>query len=288
MKKISIIIVTYNSTKLIRDCLSSIFNNNDIGDELDVIIVDNDSEDQKELFELIGNDYNGVNIRCYSTGENAGYGKGNNFGIAKTDADIIVVMNPDVRFVSPVFKRIIDEFKAPKLGMAGVDFIDGSSPYYFKPEYNTLFKSLFIHQYIKRKKYNPQTMYMSGSLLVFDRNTFIKAGMYDENIFMYYEEPDITNRIVKEGKEVKWLKDISVLHLAHGRKYNEKLTEIRFKSFEYYCRKYGLSALVGYKREKTILTIKKYVSIMLRDRERFDVFSKTLVCVNTKIKLLQI
>ena len=40
-KRVSVIIVTYNSEKHIYDCLSSIYRYNDIGDLLEVIIVDN-------------------------------------------------------------------------------------------------------------------------------------------------------------------------------------------------------------------------------------------------------
>ena len=43
-KKISIVIVTYNSDNHISDCLESIFKYNDIGDALEIIIVDNMSK----------------------------------------------------------------------------------------------------------------------------------------------------------------------------------------------------------------------------------------------------
>ena len=255
MKKISIIIVTYNSLRLIGDCLNSIFEHNDIGDMLNVIVVDNASPDQKELFFYIQENYKDKAVTVYDAGENGGYGKGNNFGMAKTDAEIVVVMNPDVRFIYPVFKQILKEFENQNLGMAGVDFIDGSLPYYFKPEYKTFYRSFYIHQYIRRRKYDSQKMFMSGSLLIFDRKSFIDAGCYDENIFMYYEEADITNRIQRTGKEVVWLKDMMVEHLAHGRKYNQKLIDIGYDSYEYYCRKYGISAKKGYLINKGILII---------------------------------
>jgi len=40
-KKLSIVIVTYNSNKVIKECLESIEKHNDIGKSLEVIIVDN-------------------------------------------------------------------------------------------------------------------------------------------------------------------------------------------------------------------------------------------------------
>ena len=50
MKKLSVIIVTYNSVRHIYDCLESVFQFNDLGNELEVIVVDNHSEQQEEMF----------------------------------------------------------------------------------------------------------------------------------------------------------------------------------------------------------------------------------------------
>lgn len=284
--KISIIIVTYNSIDLIIDCLNSIFKYNDIGNSLEVIIADNASDDQDNMFDLVRREFVNHKIKLYNTGENGGYGKGNNFGIAHAKADLIIIMNPDVRFVSPIFNRIIEEFKDPELGMAGLEFVDGSSPYYFKPEHNTLLRSMFMHYYIKRRKYNSKLMYMSGSLLIFNRSIFIAAGKYDENIFMYYEEPDITNRILNIGKKVKWLKGIMVLHLAHGRRFNENLTNINNNSFEYYCNKYGIDSQKHYRINKRILQLKIVASKIIRNNQKTELFTKTVANLNRRLKSL--
>ncbi len=286
MKKVAIIIVTYNSKNLIYDCLNSIFENNDIDDRLEVIVADNASADQSETFDLINKEFGGKNVRCFDTGENAGYGKGNNFGISHTDADILIVMNPDVRFVHPVFNIIINEFSNPNLGMAGVEFIDGSNPYFFKPEAYTLYRCLFIHRYIKKRRYDVNKMYMSGSLLIFDREAFIEAGRFDENIFMYFEEADITNRMLSIGKDIKWLKGIFVQHLAHGRKFNQRLIDVGYDALEYYCDKYGINAKRIYIINKWIFRIKIILATIVRDNGRLDIFEKTLASLNKHLKLL--
>ena len=56
-KRVSVIIVTYNSEKHIYDCLSSIYRYNDIGDLLEVIIVDNNSCNKDLMFESINRLY---------------------------------------------------------------------------------------------------------------------------------------------------------------------------------------------------------------------------------------
>lgn len=283
MKRISIIIVTYNSKRLIYDCLNSIFKYNDIGDALDVIISDNASSDRDDVLRIVNEEFEDKPIKILDTGGNWGYGKGNNYGIKHTDADVVIVMNPDVRFVKPVFNEILKAFNNPKLGMAGVSFVDGSLPYYFKPEFCSLFNSLFERWVVKWKKYDPTRMFLSGSLLIFDRQTFIDSGMFDENIFMYFEEADITNRVLRMKKGVKWLNNVSVLHLTHGREYNGKLKEIWCNSLEYYCSKYGLDPYKYYGVMKSVLKTKICFAKLSNDKKHEDFFVKTLNCVEGRL-----
>ena len=49
MNALSIIILTYNSEKDIYDCLDSIHQYNDIGDTLEIIIVDNQSTNYADM-----------------------------------------------------------------------------------------------------------------------------------------------------------------------------------------------------------------------------------------------
>ena len=53
MNKISVVIVTYNSNDLIIGCIDSILNNNDINNDLEIIIVDNNSKHADEMFSSI-------------------------------------------------------------------------------------------------------------------------------------------------------------------------------------------------------------------------------------------
>ncbi len=116
MKKISTVIVTYNSEAHIYDCLDSLFKYNDIGDDLEVIVVDNCSQKFTDMKDRIENKY-AKSVTVISNLCNGGYGQGNNVGIKASHAPIIMIMNPDVRLVMPVFHdcwRIMNE--RPKIG----------------------------------------------------------------------------------------------------------------------------------------------------------------------------
>lgn len=280
---LSVIIVTYNSSRLIGDCLESIYKYNDIGDALEVIVVDNFSSDRDEMFSIIKSKYRD-NVVLLDSGGNFGYGKGNNIGVKHANGDYIIVMNPDVRLVTPIFKDIIKTLGNTKVGMAGVSFMDGSAPYYFKPEYWTVFKYALLKYYIKKQTYITGKMYMSGSMLAFNKSVFIESGMFDENIFMYFEEPDITNRIEKLGYKSEWLSDVKVLHLAHGRSFNKNLNDYWYQSFEYYCQKYGVDSRKLIKIRMASFRINSVIWLILGDRIKSRLYSDTLADMKSYCK----
>jgi len=245
IKKVSVIIVTYNSEKLIFDCLDSIFKYNDIGNSLEVIIVDNCSKDQENVFFKVIQKY-GDKIILVKSAVNGGYGHGNNQGIMISSSPIVIVMNPDVRLILPVFSKIISKINSDQnIGMMGVSFVDGSPKIYFKPDRINMLKYLFPSFFIKFKLFNMNDMFLSGSFLIFVRETFLDVGRFDENIFMYHEEADVSNRMIENGKECYLFDDISVLHLAHGREVNLNLLKIGTESRNYYFKKFG-GNLKGY------------------------------------------
>ena len=273
--KISIIIVTYNSSKHIYDCLESVFLYNDIGDALEVIVVDNHSQEQEQMFSIINEKY-GDRVILVDSGKNGGYGYGNNIGVKCVTSDFFIVMNPDVRLVVPIFGNLIGKFENSRIGMIGVDFVDGSFPYYLKRGYATVINSLFVKYYIKYKKYNPEKMFLSGSFLAFRKSAFIESGAFDDNIFMYTEEADITNRLLSKGYEVVWYPDIKVQHLAHGRQYNAFLDKVRLQSGRYYELKYGVDSEKVFKTTQTVLRIKIVVAKLINNKAKADYFKQML------------
>ena len=97
-KKLSIVIVTYNSEKDIFDCISSIYKHNDIDEQdLEVIVVDNNSPNGKAMFRQLNKQF-GNRITLFGNDHNGGYGQGNNVGIRLASSPVVMIMNPDVRY----------------------------------------------------------------------------------------------------------------------------------------------------------------------------------------------
>ena len=117
-KRLSIIIVTYNSLDLVFECLNSVFKYNDIGDELEVIIVENNSPQGEVMFSKIRELYQ-TKVTLILNSQNGGYGQGNNIGVKASNAPFIMIMNPDVCLIEPVFKQILRTFDDEQVGLVG-------------------------------------------------------------------------------------------------------------------------------------------------------------------------
>jgi hypothetical protein len=281
MRKISIIIVTYKSNEIIKDCIDSIFKYNDIGEKnLEVIVVDNSpAEISKKMFQDLYLHY-GEKIKLIKNKGNFGYGQGNNIGIENSSGDIICIMNPDVRLIMPIFSKTINEFdNNKKLALLGYKQVGGVNlSFYFKPEYYIpIANSLLIKILNKINIFSPKHMFLSGALFFVDKNKFEKIGKFDDNIFLYLEEPDISNRMLNKGFEIKYNKKYKYMHLIEERNhYNEVTLLNSLNSSNYYHQKFKLNWEI-YLRKLIIDTkFKIFISKLLLRHQLKNEFERIL------------
>lgn len=273
MKKISIIIVTYNSIALIKDCIDSIFNYNDLpANKIEVLVVDNsDVATSDELFDFISNLY-GDKVILIKNEANLGYGHGNNIGVKMASGDIICIMNPDVRFIEPLLQIVQNNFERDsKLGLLGFKQLGGKNiSFYLKPESNCgIFNSLIIKTTNVLNLFNPHKFYLSGAFLFLDKNKFIKIGTFDENIFMHLEEPDISNRIINNGYSIRYIMQHQYLHLVGDRKTASDFTvKAQTASLNYYLEKYKIDKKRYCSTMGIEYKIKILVANLIKDEQR--------------------
>ncbi len=244
-KKISIVIVTYNSEKDIMDCLASIDQYNDIGDALEVIIVDNCSQKVDEMFQEIHQQYPAVKL--IKNTKNGGYGAGNNIGIREASTPIIMIMNPDVRLIEPVFTTALKSFQDEHVVMYGMKQIlpsskDSASFFW------TLTESAWLGTWLALKIFRPigwyiqKKMYISGACFLVRKRDFEQVGLFDENLFLYAEEDDIRLRLLGlEKRRIVYDRTKRYIHFFDNRDTSLKKLQRLFISKCYLCKKNGIS-----------------------------------------------
>lgn len=290
MKKVSIIIVTYNSEKDIYDCINSIIENSDIPlAEIELVVVDNNSTGCDTMFGKLKTLW-GKDIILIKNSSNGGYGQGNNVGIRRCSAPLVLIMNPDVRLVCPIFRRAIDLFSKDKnmciLGMKQWLTLEEPSTNSFTCTYrmngylSTILSALCTRLDIYIAKY----MHFSGSCFFINKAMFEAVGLFDESVFLYGEEEDIHYRLIHRFKDCKMIYDKSLryLHLTKERKpdikYEKTLIDVAVIQ----------NKKKGYSKQKTLINRQRCINLQIfRERLRIMLGKKdqTLLDMLEKLKL---
>lgn len=288
MKNLSIIILTYNSENDIYDCLESVYQYNDIGEALEIIVVDNQSRDFATMQKTIESLY--PNVIITQNTHNGGYGQGNNVGIRIAQAPIIAIMNPDVRLTKPVFSEMLKSFENEDIVMCGGKQLtaDGKENWSFAFDYNVWgpLRIILRNLYKRVDKYDYRYMHLSGAFFMVRKKEFEDIDMFDESIFMYGEECDIHLRFRKmyPSKKMLFMPEVSYLHLSREREFSEKRYQNTINADLYVCRKHNLSTSSYFMGAKFAVIMCYLRAIIQRDNNVKKYTPLQLSVINQKKK----
>ncbi|MBW8362837.1 MAG: glycosyltransferase family 2 protein [Kaistella sp.] len=287
MKKLSVIIVTYHSQKDILNCLDSLFATADIPRaEIEIIIVDNGSQISfEETRELVTRKY-GDEIILIHNPKNGGYGQGNNIGIERSTAEINCIVNPDVLFTVPVMGKAIEVFKNDSsVAMVGGKQHGGPHiSFWIRPEYDFFLLTAPLTKVLNLLDiYLQKFFFLSGTFLFIDKNKFDEIGRFDEDIFMYGEEADITRRFVTKNYQTVYRSDFAYRHLIDDRTAsNETDLKRMLVSYKIYFAKHHLSYGAYLKRRIISLYVLMIIgkvfgmqNLYAKNKSYLDIFKKS-------------
>jgi GT2 family glycosyltransferase len=177
--------------------------------------------------------------------KNGGYGQGNNFGIQNAKAEVICIVNPDVIFLKPIFQEALNMFNVnERLAMiGGKQFGGGDISYWIRPEYDFFLFTAPISKILNKFNiYLQKYFYLSGALLFVSKTKFLQIGGFDEKMFMYCEEADITKRFLQKNYETSYRKDFHYQHLIDERsEAGEMSLKFLINSYKIYFSKFDFN-----------------------------------------------
>jgi hypothetical protein len=256
--------------------LDSIKQYNDIGDELEVIVSDN-SEDMV-LYNEISARYPWLTI---IKNENKGFGAGNNRGVEVASGKYLLFLNPDTVLVEPIFSFAVEKFERDeKLALFGVQLITKSG------KKNTSFlwlEARGVALTLLHKLFHAAGIYMDGKMAIVGANLFVRAaafeeaGRFDEKIFMYKEESDLTRRIKRyaTAKKTAFFGEKHIIHLEGGTEggdTKQSVKQIRriLEAELYYGEKWKLNNVKIMGNQRRYEKFKLSVYKILRKKERVE------------------
>lgn len=259
--KVSVIIVSYIKIDIVDKCLSELYKFNDIGSELEVIVVDN-SPDEIRIDGFLSVKYPEV---VFIKNENKGFGQGNNVGANIAKGKYLFFLNPDTFLIEPVINYAYKKMESnTDFGMLGFQLVSETGnknmSFYFLKGGGFL-KSLMIKFFNYTGLYFEKIMFISGANMFMSKENFINCGMFDENIFMYYEEPDLTFRLHELGKMNYFCRTKKIVHLEAGCPQDfVAALERRLDSARYYNKKYHMSFSTQLKKELRLNKAKVFIA----------------------------
>ncbi|HNQ19438.1 MAG TPA: glycosyltransferase family 2 protein [Bacteroidales bacterium] len=207
-----IIIVTYNNEDTISKCLQSILNQKY---KVKISIFDNNSSDNT-IQEIKKFDY--PFISYFKNINNIGFGKACNFLARKSDADIILFMNPDLELVSDGLLKAVEEtFKDDIIKVIGVNHKDYNGISRTKGVIGNITHNV---DRIHIKTNSNKCLYVSGGFLAIRNKDLKTINYFDEDYFMYWEDFDLCLKLHRLYKDCKiiTLDNLIVKHKFQGSK----------------------------------------------------------------------
>lgn len=223
--RLSIVIVNYHSLRLIRNCIRSI-RQFDPALEAEIIVVDNAGDDPSALLDAY------PDVQWKSMGYNAGFARANNLGIRQSSAPIVLLLNPDVLAMDDSIGKCLERFEHAGHIAASVQLLnaDGShqvtGSYFIKgginqflplPFLGNFFKWLGENAGVKKTSILNTTAYaevdwINGAFMMVKKEQIGRAGLMDEDFFLYAEEIEWCARLRKQGNICVY-GDLKVTHL---------------------------------------------------------------------------
>ena len=121
-ERLEVVIVNYGSADMTIRCVESILRQR-IAISGNIIVVDNKSPDHS-LSRLLAKL---SDVKIAAAEQNNGFGAGINFGVSLGKEEYILILNPDTYFERDTVSNVISLMDAhPKIGLAGLDFVDPS------------------------------------------------------------------------------------------------------------------------------------------------------------------
>ncbi|MDC0946848.1 glycosyltransferase family 2 protein [Nitrospinaceae bacterium] len=218
MKKISAIVVNWNGKEVLSGCLRSLLDQD--CKDFEILVVDNGSKDGSQT--LVKKEF--PTVKLIENEANLGFGPAVNKGLEKAEGDYLIFLNNDLALQPDCLRQLAKLLDSdPTVGAAIPKIL-----YYSSSEKNTSRETARINSYGVLVNYTgiacpnlidqfdqfnlPLTESACGGIFMFPREVYEKVGGFDEDLFLYHEDHDLSWRIRMMGWKLMVVPDSVCYH----------------------------------------------------------------------------
>lgn len=222
---VSAIVVNFNSGEILSACVSALAS----AGASEVIVVDNSSNDGSLEFceNQLGRELTSK-LMFLRNKANLGYGTAMNIGVRSAKSKYIAICNPDCIPAPDALQYLVAYLQNhPEVGIVGPQIYDEKGVRYPSPR---RFPSLFVSAihatwgvlFPKNKfskyyrsvdsEFPNRNMWISGAFMFITRDLFHEIGGFDERYFMFLEDVDLCQRVIRKSLDVGFEPKATVEH----------------------------------------------------------------------------
>lgn len=196
-----LVYVSYNSDKWIDRCFETVIKSDYDMRKVNIYVIDNASTDKSvEHLKNVKEKCEGKvgTFEIIESSTNLGFGKANNRAFAKGKSDIVCFFNIDTELLPDTLKNLEKEIEESEK-----DFVLWELRQ-FPYEHPKIYDAL-----------THETSWSSGAAFAVRREVYQQLGGFDEAIFMYAEDVDLSWRIRTFGYKLKYVPKAVIMHYAY-------------------------------------------------------------------------
>lgn len=213
----SVIIVTFNSSSTIAECLESVVDTLRPQDE--VLVIDNDSQDNTlEIIEQLN--LSPEKVKVLPQSKNYGFSRGCNIGIENSSKEFVILLNPDTEVFGDWIARLTGHFQYyEKTGAVGplsnaTIPVQHISTYFQEYDLYTADEIMALLSQNYDKRSIPSKL-LIGFCMALRRDLLERFGGLDEDIFLGDDDTEISWRLREKGYLLRIALDLYLNHCNH-------------------------------------------------------------------------
>ncbi|MFO0704596.1 MAG: glycosyltransferase family 2 protein [Candidatus Andersenbacteria bacterium] len=176
---VDIVTVFYNGARHVTRYLEAIRALDYPPDRLHLFLLDNGSTDT--TLALLRAQTAGLTVTLVAVGTNKGFTGGCNVALRACQADYILLLNPDTRIAPEALKTLVMRAEQER----GIGIVEAAQQPVEHPKW-------FDQQ-------TQETPWCSGAVSLLRRRALLRTGVFDERLFMYCEDVDLSWRMWAKG-----------------------------------------------------------------------------------------
>ena len=216
MKLSVILVISFEKPQLVSEAIASVFAS-DVRFEYEAIVVDNASAEAAAALAPFRD-----RLRVIRNAENLGFTRANNRGAAEAKGEYLLFLNSDTKVFPDTLSRLVAFADAhPESGALGPLVLNGDGSFQlsygrpislFSEIWQKAVASRLARRTDPRRPKTREVGWVSGCCLLTRREYFPGGKVFDEDIFLYFDDSELCARLRQAGRKIFFFPEARIIH----------------------------------------------------------------------------